>query len=266
MSEWIGHFHPLLVHLPIGFIILLATLEVLALFPRWRNATSANTFIVALTFPVSVGAVVCGWLLAESGGYDAATLFWHRWLGVGVAVASGALLWFQRRGWQKAYRWGVWASLVLLTVASHLGGTLTHGADFLAWPSDKSSTKNNPSGDRTTQPVFAGVVKPLLDKYCVECHGPKKSKGGLKLDTAEHVLKGSDNGPVIDTVNPENSSFLKLILLPPDHDDHMPPDGKPQPTENEIAIIRWWINSGAPTDKTPAELNAPENIMRLLKQ
>ena len=41
----------------------------------------------------------------------------------------------------------------------------------------------------------------------------------------------------------------------PDDEDHMPPEGKPQPTADDIALLQWWIDSGAQADKTLAELN-----------
>ena len=85
MIELIGKFHPLFVHLPIGFLILLAILEWLALRPQWKELATANRVILLLSIPVSIASVICGWLLAESGSYDATALFWHRWLGTGVA-------------------------------------------------------------------------------------------------------------------------------------------------------------------------------------
>ena len=86
MIEFIGKFHPLFVHLPIGFFTLLAVLELLALRPNWKELATANRVILLLTIPVSLASVVCGWLLAW-GQEESSTLAWHRWLGTGVAAA-----------------------------------------------------------------------------------------------------------------------------------------------------------------------------------
>ena len=65
MIEFIGKFHPLFVHLPIGFFTLLGVLELLALRPNWKDLAVANRVILLLTIPASVASVVCGWLLAR---------------------------------------------------------------------------------------------------------------------------------------------------------------------------------------------------------
>ena len=77
-------------------------------------------------------------------------------------------------------------------------------------------------------------------------------------------MKGSENGAVIVPGNASESEIIKRVSLPMDHDDHMPPDGKPQPTTDELALLSWWVDAGAPADKTVAELNPPEDILRLI--
>lgn len=265
MIEWLGRFHPLLVHLPIGFIVLLAILEWLALRPQWKELNAATRVILALNIPASVASVVCGWLLALDGSYESGALFWHRWLGTGVAVACLILWMLRQRGWQSGYRRSVWATVVLLAIASHFGGSLTHGDSFLSWPKQKTSVEENGQVDRTTQPVYSAVVQPIMDKYCVQCHGPKKTKGKLQLDTFENLSKGGDSGEVVVRGDSEKSLLIKRLLLPVDTDEHMPPEAKPQPTQNEVELLRWWIDSGAAMNKTAAELKAPETILRLLK-
>jgi YHS domain-containing protein len=44
----------------------------------------------------------------------------------------------------------------------------------------------------------------------------------------------------------------------------MPPEGKPQPTKEEIALLQWWIDLGAPGDKKVAELKPNASIKRIL--
>jgi len=251
MIEFLGKFHPLLVHLPIGFLLLLAALEWLVLRPGWKELATANRVILLLTIPASLASVICGWLLAVDGGYDANALFWHRWLGTGVAVAVIALWVIRQRGWMTAYRRSLFATLVLLTVASHFGGSITHGSDYLAWPKARSPEANPQTEEQLlAQPAYATVIHPIFDKYCVSCHGADKSKGGLRMDTAALLVKGGDSGSPLDPPGAESSLLGNRLNLPVDDDDHMPPDGKPQLSAAQMTVIKWWLDAGAKTDAT----------------
>ena len=59
--------------------------------------------------------------------------------------------------------------------------------------------------------------------------------------------------------------MAKRLALPLDDDEHMPPDGKPQLSTNHLAIINWWLNAGAPTDKVIRELNPTPEILKALQ-
>lgn len=264
MIEFLGKFHPLLVHLPIGFILLLAALEWLALRPGGKELTAANRVILLLTIPASLASAVCGWLLAANGGYDADALFWHRWLGTAVAAAAIVLWVIRQRGWMTAYRRSLLATLVLLAVASHFGGSLTHGSDFLAWPKPRvKEGKALTEPEFLAKPVFTEVIQPIFNQYCVSCHGEKKSKAGLRLDSAAHVLKGGDSGPVLEPPGAEYSLLGNRLNLPVDDEDHMPPGGKPQLSAAQLAVMKWWLDSGAKTDGTVlSELKPTPEILR----
>ena len=265
MIEFIGKFHPLLVHLPIGFFTLLGVLELLALRPNWKDLAIANRIILLLTIPASLASVVCGWLLAR-GQEESNTLFWHRWLGTSVAAAA-IILWIVRqRGWLKAYRRCLCGTLVLLTIASHYGGSITHGENFLSWPKTSSAPPQPKSTEEwLDQPAYTVAIQPIFDKYCVSCHGPNKSKGGLRMDTVELLLKGGDSGSCLDPANAKASLMGQRLSLPMDDDDHMPPDGKPQPSAAQLALLRWWLDAGAPTDKTLGELKPTQEIIKTIQ-
>lgn len=264
MIEFIGKFHPLFVHLPIGFFVLLGVLEFLALRPNWKDLATANRVILLLTIPASIASVVCGWLLAR-GMSESQTLFLHRWLGTAVAVAAIILWIIRQRGWMSAYRRSLFAALVLLTVASHYGGSLTHGENFLSWPKPKKITAPANENELLTKPAYATVIQPIFNNYCVSCHNENKSKGGLRMDTLEQLLKGGDSGSSLEPANATDSLLGKRINLPIDDDDHMPPDGKPQLSESQLTVLRWWLDAGAPTDKTLGELKPSAEILTSIK-
>ncbi|WP_235963692.1 DUF1553 domain-containing protein [Tautonia rosea] len=99
--------------------------------------------------------------------------------------------------------------------------------------------------------AYEGQIRPLLKERCYACHGALKSQAGLRLDTVAAMLDGGDSGPAIEPGDSEFSPLVERIL---EHDDalRMPPEGEPL-TEDQIAIIRSWIDSGAaaPSNETP---------------
>jgi len=131
LGLFFGRFHVLLVHLPIGFLVLLVSLEALACLPWLRHLRAARSAVLMLAVPAAALSALCGWLLARGGGYDAKLLDWHMWAGFGVAAACVLALVMHWLAWRAAY--GV-ALLVLfsgLLVTSHWGGSLTHGQGYL---------------------------------------------------------------------------------------------------------------------------------------
>jgi len=92
-------------------------------------------------------------------------------------------------------------------------------------------------------PSFPGVVFPILEKHCFECHGAKKAKGGLRLDAKEAALAGGDSGKAIVPGKSASSPLLERILSE-DEDERMPPKGE-RLTAVEAAAMRAWIDAGA---------------------
>jgi mono/diheme cytochrome c family protein len=86
---------------------------------------------------------------------------------------------------------------------------------------------------------FAKSVQGVFEARCIDCHGSKKQKGDLRLDSQEaafaEVIKPGKSG---------DSELYKHISLPADHEDRMPPKGDPL-TKEQIATIKQWIDEGA---------------------
>jgi len=238
----LGRLHPLLVHLPVGALVLLAFLELLTRSPRSRHANASAGWMLAFTVPATLAAAACGWLLARDGGYEENLLSWHRWTGLGVAAACVAAGLAYRLDLKKLYRLVLVVALALTIGAGHFGGALTHGSDYLLGRKLPSVAPLS-AAPTAEQRAFATEAKPVLDRYCVGCHGAEKSKGELRLDSWAGLLKGGEDGPV---VGAGESLLLQRLLLPVDGEGHMPPEGKPQPTANDVARLQRWLETGAP--------------------
>jgi hypothetical protein len=272
LVQFVGRFHPLVVHLAIGFIVLLVIFEVLMLLPRFAPLKPAVGVILIVTLPAVSCSVLCGLLLARTGGYDAELVALHRnaayFLGAGCVLLA-IVHWC---GWSRVYQGGLLIVVVLLGFTSHLGGSLTHGKDYLTEYAPgviksllrvkKKPPQINPGSSASS--FYTATVQPALDRYCVSCHGAEKAKGKLRLDTFDWLMKGGSSGPSVIPGDPAKSDLLIRMVSPPEADDHMPPAGKPQPPSELVEVLRWWIASGASSTESLAQLNPPEKIRDLL--
>jgi hypothetical protein len=90
---------------------------------------------------------------------------------------------------------------------------------------------------------FEAKIRPLLIERCEECHGPKKQKGGLRLDSKAGWQTGGDTGAALKPGDPEASLLIKAVRYG-DKDLQMPP--KRQLAPEEVAALEQWIKLGAP--------------------
>lgn len=87
-------------------------------------------------------------------------------------------------------------------------------------------------------------IKPVLKQRCFACHGSLKQKAKLRLDAAALLRKGGRHGPAIEPGNAKGSLLIER-LSDPEESTRMPPQGKPL-TEKQIALLKAWIEKGAP--------------------
>ncbi|PYR58717.1 MAG: hypothetical protein DMF85_09840 [Acidobacteria bacterium] len=97
---------------------------------------------------------------------------------------------------------------------------------------------------------FARDIQPIFQKNCYECHDARKNRAQLRLDVRAAAMKGGEDGPVIIPGNSEHSLLVRR-LLGLDGDDRMPKNGDPLPA-GQIALIRAWIDAGAPWSEEAA--------------
>jgi mono/diheme cytochrome c family protein len=94
-------------------------------------------------------------------------------------------------------------------------------------------------------PDYVREVKPILTQHCVRCHGAAKEEAGLRLDTAANARLGGASGSVVRTPGGRESLLLAVVLGT--HED-IPamPYKKPPLGAAEIALLKAWVDAGAP--------------------
>lgn len=265
-TELTAHFHPLLVHLPIGILLLAGFFQFLSGKEKYSFLQPAIAIALFWGMISAIASCVSGYYLYGTGDYDEQLVSRHQWFGISVAVIS-LLTFILHRLKNKLGKWSMLLMVLLVIITGHLGGSLTHGADYLIKPfSVKKETisEAKPIPDVQAAVVYTDIVQPLLQSKCYTCHGANKKKGGLRLDVPEFILKGGKDGKVIKPGSAEESDMIKRLLLPRNDDDHMPPKEKSQLKESEIALLHWWISTGASFDKKVNELEQPEKMKPIL--
>jgi uncharacterized membrane protein len=292
LSQFVGRFHPLVVHLPIAFLLLVPLLECVCAVRRWNRVRESADFVLTLTVISAFVAAFLGWLLARSGGYEGQLVTSHMWGGFSVAFA--VLLCFVLRAWDKrVYGAALLLTLILLAWTADKGGKLTHGETFMTkympgklrtWlrvaaipgkvqpiqaasvPSARvSATSVNAAGvnesGAPSATFFAARVAPIFENKCLNCHNAQKRKGKLQLDSFENVMRGGKDGIVVKPGDPKHSELFRRINLSPDEKDFMPTDGKPPLTASEIKVIELWIASGASRSLPTTEVHGAPPLL-----
>jgi uncharacterized membrane protein len=263
VTEFIGRFHPVLVHLPIGFLLIGLLLQWLSVKEKYLISKQVIKLVILCGMIAAVISCITGYLLSLSGDYNENIKDWHMWMGIAVAIVS--IIMYAKINYSQygmLYKILSVVLLLLILITGHLGSTLTHGENYLAEGWRKSADSITPKklipeiGEAN---IYSDVVQPILQSKCYTCHGEKKHKSDLRLDGPQWIIKGSKNGPVINGKEGE-SELINRILLPREDEDHMPPMQKPQLTEMEIALIHWWVDQGASFDKKIKELKQPETL------
>ncbi|MCX6193045.1 MAG: peptidylprolyl isomerase [Cytophagales bacterium] len=227
----IGHLHPLILHLPIGFGVLL-----LALFGIKKQLLSFEVLaesLLLLTAIFSTMTAIFGLFLAKEGGYETSALDWHQWSGVAVSFVYFA--------WVLARRnllLGAALGFIALIFAGHTGASITHGEDYLRFGSKEVEIT-------AETVVFNDIVQPILKAKCESCHNDQKTKGALKMNSIANLMKGGKHGAIWKAGDALNSHLIQRIKLPMNAKEHMPPLGKAQLTSDEITLLTLWVKEGA---------------------
>ena len=271
MSLFFGRFHPIVVHLPIGILLVAALLEGLSRIRRLDQRYDLSVQVLLYVGAWSgILAVIAGLYLAQGGGYEAGTLAWHKRLGILVTLATMVCYVAKARPDlvrravrlqdHKIYVGAIAVMILGVALTGHLGGQLTHGSGYLSryLPDGLRQLAGLPAKDdlgklQLTDPAqtsaYEALIAPVLDNRCIACHGDRRARGGLRLDTPEHIMEGGDDGPPVVPGRPLESELITRVWLPLHADGHMPPEGSPQLSVAEAELVRWWIEAGASFDQ-----------------
>lgn len=325
---FLGRFHPIVLHMPVGAIGLLMLVELLCLRKAFEDKWGEAALFIAAFFAItSVVAVILGSMLGRDG-FEGGAYKLHTFFGLLIGAGAVACLFArllamqqrldgqlqQARFFQETYRFVLFCTFGIMSIGAHFGANMVHGDKYLiqhapefvaksvhgfeGWmlsfvtPRKKaepvavvSPTVTKPTAPvQTTVPaaqvekpsatlppavpvktepaaeaklVFQHAVLPLLEAKCNSCHSEAKTKGKLRMDTHEMLMKGgSDGATTVIAGKPEESLALVRLMLPEDDDEHMPPAEKPQFTKNETALLRWWIFTGASATQLASEIPA----------
>jgi len=267
--QFLGRLHPLVLHLPIGILVLAFLMECVSRKEKYKGLKLAISFVLLVGMCTAVAAAISGYVLSLEGGYEETTLSRHKWFGIATALLAVLVYFFQQQRNKsiggKLYVFLFSMLMFLIGITGHLGGSLTHGSDFLTEPFFKEVEKNELSINNIDSVlVFQDLIQPIFKQKCVNCHNESKIKGELLLTTVEGIKKGGKLGAFLVKGDIENSLFLQRAHLPLADKKHMPPKGKKQLTENEIALMEWWVDKGAQFNKKVGDIDQPTNIKTIL--
>ena len=210
MELFIGRLHPLMVHFPIGLLIVAFFLELLTIGGKRTGLRPGITWMVSLGAAFAVIAAAMGWFLSNADDYSGELVQSHQNWGIVTAVlATGSAWLLQLTAKGKvsnfmAYRTVLMVTVVFLTVASHLGASLTHGEGFLT---EGFVEDNHPQDHQGSMELLAELtqvnnyseahlerlnleVRAIFARNCYQCHSENKKKGELVLEDKRGCLSG----------------------------------------------------------------------------
>lgn len=267
---FLGRFHPLVLHLPIGALIILFLMEVINELRPNLNLDSACNILLWFSVITVIPTAIIGFFLASGGNYNDEALGKHQWLGWFTALICVWLLVFRQRKFSesqkkgnKLYKGFLFVNVVLLSLAGHYGGSLTHGSNYLTrhMPSGLKSVLGvedeylaaNTKRDSTSEEAiyFTNKIKPVMEKYCYECHNIDKQKGGVRLDILDWDMI---HGPDAEGWH----SALDMI-----NSGEMPPEDELQIEKEERRLVVEWMTSNLEA-AAKAKKDVDKGVMRRL--
>lgn len=283
LITFFGRFHVLVLHLPIGILLMAAVIEMsCAAFNKPRTQTLKTIWLWGLIS--ACGAALLGYMLSLSGGYSEEAVFTHKaWAFAAIFCAFICWVFFAKQKTQstknsKALSAVIYSlcsiQLFLLFSTGHYGANMTHGSTYLfeyapnpvrQLAGMEPHAKPRPKITQLEQAdAYLDIVKPILSQNCTGCHNPEKSKGKLNLTTPELMFKGGQSGPAVVAGDLQQSELYQRITMDTHAKKFMPAGGKPPLTDNQVATLAWWIKNGAPVQTPLSAINLTKDARSVL--
>ncbi|MFK7921924.1 MAG: c-type cytochrome domain-containing protein [Bacteroidia bacterium] len=268
-SLWValGHLHPLLVHFPIVLIILPLLLEGLIRIKKWDLDVRLMPLLLTLAILSATASALAGFGLYYEGTYIGERIHDHLWAGIMLALTINFCGFAFHLKWSKLFMGGLVLANLLLIYTGHLGGTLTHGEDYLsdllpAWDEPTAPVEQKPLAELN---VFDDIVMAVFEAKCLTCHNSQKAKGKLVMSSWEDLMRGGESGDsMIVKKSWQSGSIHQRISLPMDDEAHMPPKGKTQLSADEQMLLTWWLKSGGQAEQLVGTLPQGDSIQLAL--
>ncbi len=262
--HFLGRFHVLVLHIPIGIIVAVLCLEWLVRKEKYRYLESAAGFLWLVAAGSAILTVILGYMHFSEGGFQGPSGYLHRNFGTGLAVILTVIALLRASQFASGYKPVFLPAAVLMFglawMVGHYGGNLTHGSTYL-WeyaPQPIRSLaglgpRRPPITDLAMADPFLDIVGPILEQRCGGCHNADQRQGELILTSYDTAMRGGETGTVITRGRPEVSELIRRVTLPPSDDAYMPAEGRTPLTDEQIRIIEWWIENGAVANVTIGE-------------
>ena len=248
---FLGRFHPIILHLPIGALMALFFMELINGLRPKLNLESACNILLWFSVISIIPTLFLGFLLGSTGSYDDELLNSHKWLGWFTALVCVWMVVIREKKSistpskvSSFYKIFLFVNVVLLTLAGHYGGYLTHGEDYLTKYMPIAMKKIIGLENDNTEYVvineevdtnsdealyYENTIRPIIKTYCFECHNDDKQKGDMRLDTLHWNMNNQRHAE-------RWHNALNVINL-----GEMPPKKKEQLQDDERRILVNWL-------------------------
>jgi uncharacterized membrane protein len=267
---FLGRFHVLALHIPIGIIVAIFVLEWLSRKEKYEHLQAAAGFLWMTAAASAILTVILGYMHFAEGGFTGPSALQHRNTGTALALIITVVAALRVSKFSGNYKPVFFPAAILMvflaSIAGHYGGNLTHGSTYLVEYAPQPirslaglAPRREPVENYADADPYLDLVGPMLQARCTSCHNEDKREGDLDLSSYESLMEGGENGSVVVSGRPDFSEIFNRITLPSSDDSFMPAEGKTPLTEAEVEIIEWWIAAGLPIETTMGEVeDAPD--------